>query len=77
MVVTLCEIIYVEEKASALLAVAGGRSPLAFFENRKKVPDFAKKCPLCVHLWAKFSFKLYFQEYLGKTSKFFTAGHFF
>ena len=44
----------------------GVRSPLPFFENRKKMcHDFAKivhwlgkKCPVCVHLWVKFSFKV-------------------
>ena len=36
----------------------GGRSPLAFFENRKKCPG--KTCPVCVHLCSKFSFKTQF-----------------
>ena len=26
----------------------------------KKYPAFAKECPVCVHLWAKFSFKMKF-----------------
>ena len=30
-------------------------SPLHFFENRKKCPDFGKKGSNCVHLWVNFS----------------------
>ena len=31
--------------------LVGGRSPLPFFENRKKVPDFTKKVPcLCASM---------------------------
>ena len=37
-----------------------GRSPLTFFENRKKYPDFGKMCSAFVHLWVKFSFKMQF-----------------
>ena len=32
-----------------------GRSPLPFFENRKKCTDFGKRSPDCVHLRTKFS----------------------
>ena len=32
-----------------------GRPPLPYFENRKKVPRFCKKCPDRDHLWVKFS----------------------
>ena len=32
-----------------------GRSPLLFFEDRKKCPDFGKKGPNCVHPWVESS----------------------
>ena len=43
----------------------GGRPPLPFFENQKKWPDFGKKCPDCVHLYAKFAI----QNAVLRTSK--------
>ena len=43
----------------------------------KDYPDFGKKDPVCVHLWAEFSFKMHFSEYLGeKMIKFLLAGPF-
>ena len=33
---------------------------------QKKYPDLEKKCPVCEHLWIKFSFKIQFVEYLRK-----------
>ena len=30
-------------------------SPLHFFENQKRCPDFGKKGSNCVHLWVNFS----------------------
>ena len=45
---------------------------------RKKCPDFGKKCPVCVHLWVKFSFKMQFYDHLGeKAQKCFPVGFFF
>ena len=38
-----------------LLQNAGGRSPLPFFENQKKCPNFRKKGPDCALPWVKFS----------------------
>ena len=53
-------------------AASGGRgsSPLPFFENGKKCPNFReKKCPDCVH----FLLKMLFKEYGGeKTPTFFS-----
>ena len=30
--------------------------PLSFLKIGKKYPSFGKNCPVCVHLWVKFSF---------------------
>ena len=35
--------------AGAKLGGQVGRPPMHFFENKKKVPWFWKKCPNCVH----------------------------
>ena len=39
----------------AQLGGEGRRSPLPFFENQKKYPDFRKKGPDCVHPYVKFT----------------------
>ena len=60
--------------------LAGGRGgglPSPLLKAEKKCPDFENKCPVCAHLWVKFSFKIQFLEYLGeKTPIFFPCAAF-
>ena len=46
---------HIQPHSHARNKVGKGRSPLPFFENRKKYPDFGKQGPDCVDLWVKFS----------------------
>ena len=56
----------------------GGRPPLPYFENRKKVPWFCKKCPDCVHLWVKFSIQnVILRMFRRKNSQIFPCVAFF
>ena len=50
-----------------------GRTPLPFFENRKKHPEFEKKGPEFVHLLVKFSI----QNVVLRVSKNFSLRGFF
>ena len=45
---------HIQQLPQALKYEGEGRPPLPFFENWK-CPDFGKKDPEYVHLWAKFS----------------------
>ena len=56
----------------------GGRPPLPYFENRKKVPWFCKKCPDCVHILVKFFIQnVILRVYSRKNSRIFSCGAFF
>ena len=49
-------ILYFTQLAGAQLGEGDGdRSPLPFFQNQKKRPDFRKKGPDCVHRYIKFA----------------------
>ena len=53
-------------------------SPLLFFENRKKYPDFGKKCTNCAHPWVESSIQnVVSRVFRRKKSNFFPAGSFF
>ena len=55
-----------------------GTPHLPFFENRKKCPDFGRKGPDCIHLWANFStLNVFLRVSRRKNSKVFPAGPFF
>ena len=55
-----------------------GRSPMLFFENGKKCPDFGKRGLNYVHLWVESSIQnLVWRVSWRKALKFFAVGPFF
>ena len=62
----------------ATMGKGGGRSPLPFFENLKKCPDFGKKGPNCVHPWVESSIQnVILRVSRRKSSKTFPCGAIF
>ena len=62
----------------ATIGKGGGRSPLPFFENLKKCPDFGKKGPNCVHPWVESSIQnVILRVSRRKSSKTFLCGAIF